>query len=56
MLHRKMVRRQAGPIPSAHPFEKRFEVASDCPDIEPRAHCGHVPNVLSNAMSVSLSS
>ncbi len=35
MLYQKMVRPQAGPVPSVHPSEKRFEVASDCRDSEP---------------------
>jgi hypothetical protein len=28
MLHPRMVRRQAGPVPSVHPFEKRVTAAT----------------------------
>jgi hypothetical protein len=34
VLHHKMVRRRAGPVPSVHWFEKRFKVASGCRAIE----------------------
>ena len=35
MHHHEILRRQACPVPSVHPFDKRFKVAGQCRDIDP---------------------
>jgi hypothetical protein len=44
VLHHEILQQRACPVPSVHPFEGCFEVASECRDIDPwtRRPCSRI--------------